>query len=78
MGDVPIELLLTCIGVLGTWLGFMEKRLQNMSKNFVEKMGDKDKIHEVIQKGLKEDIDRLEHTVNRLEQKIDTLLRSRA
>ncbi len=66
--DVSYIYVLTGVfGLLGAWLGFIEKRLNNMQRMIEEKIKDKDEIHNVVQQGLKEDI-------NRLEEKIDKLL----
>lgn len=62
-----IQVILCVIGGLTTWNAFIEKRIQSMYKQLVEKIDAKQELNQVIQGELKDDI-------KRLENKIDTLI----
>ncbi len=60
------SILLSLMGVLGAWLGFIEKRLHDVQTRFEEKLESKNELNRVIQQDLKEDISRLENKIDML------------
>jgi hypothetical protein len=64
---MDLQLVIAVIGALAGWQGFTEKRLQAMKTAFDEKLVEKDKLNQVVQQNLKDDI-------ARLETKIDVML----
>ena len=61
------QIIVSAIGLVVGLAGYIEKRLEMQSRNFEAKLEDRNKINEVIQNSLKEQI-------TRLEAKIDMLL----
>jgi len=62
-----VHLILAVVGALGAWNAFIEKRIQSMYKQLVEKIEDKQELNRAVQQDLKDQ-------VVRLEAKIDTLI----
>lgn len=59
--------MLSILGLLMGWLGFIEKRLKDMKFDLEQKLLDKQELNKLTQENLKEDM-------LRLEQKIDVVL----
>ncbi len=64
---MDLQVIIPIAGLILGWLGFMEKRLNTMMKEVERKIKDSNRLNEVIQLNLKEDI-------ARMEQKIDMLI----
>lgn len=62
-----VHIIIAIIGALGAWNAFIEKRLNTMYKQVIEKIEDKQALNTVIQEELK-------NQVVRLEAKIDMLI----
>ena len=71
---IELELLIPLAGLVIAWLGFIEKRLHSLKNELESRLKDREKIERIVSDGLKEDIERLEGAMLRLENKIDKLL----
>lgn len=56
------------------WLGFIEKRLHSMKEDVKDQLKEKEKIDKIVYNSFKEDINKLERTIERLEDKLDKVL----
>lgn len=63
-----IHLIIAVIGALGAWNAFIEKRIQNMYRQLVEKIEDKQEINKAVQQDLKDQVVRLEAKIDMLIQ----------
>lgn len=61
-----MSLVFTCIGLLFTWNGIQERRLNEMLSYVEKRMKDKQDLNEAAQSDLKDDVKRLETKIDML------------
>jgi acetyl-CoA carboxylase carboxyltransferase component len=63
-----VHLIIAVVGALAAWNAFIEKRIQGMYKQLVEKMEDKQEVNRAVQEDLKAQVVRLEAKIDMLIQ----------
>ncbi len=63
---MPVELIVAIAGAVLGWLGFLEKRFQDMNATFERRLNEKNEINQVVQAELRGDIARLENKIDML------------
>jgi hypothetical protein len=66
MNTSPLYILFAILGVLGSYAGFIEMRLRSMMEQMQEKIKETNRVNEVIQTNLKENLIRIEEKVDML------------
>ena len=61
---IELEIVVSLLGALATWLGFIERRIQMLRSDLKEKIDDVNKINKVIQDSTTARLERLENKMD--------------
>ncbi len=63
-----LHIVIAIVGALSAWNAFIERRIQSMYKQLVEKIEDKQELNKAVQQDIKDQVIRLETKIDMLIQ----------